>query len=88
MKIDQQTIDSIRDFIDLGNSYSGTEEQLKDWTADVLSDNGFSYPYAEDLDVVDYFDDDITDHMSLERFVYELYEKIAEGFINVLETEE
>lgn len=88
MKIPQQTIDSIRDFIDIGSSYSGTEEHLRDMVADVLSDYGFSYPYADDLDVVDYFADEINEHMPLEKFVYELYGKIAEGFISVLETEE
>ena len=88
MKIPQETIDSIKDFIDIGNDYAGTEEHLKDLVAEVLTDNKFSYPYADELEVVDYFGGEITEHMSLEQFVYELYDKIVEGFINVLETEE
>lgn len=88
MKIPQETIDSIRDFLDVGNSYSGTEEHLRDIVAEVLVDNKFMYPYADELEVVDYFGGEITEHMSLEDFVYELYDKIVEGFINVLRTEE
>jgi len=88
MKIPQETIDSIKDFLDVGNSYSGTEEHLRDIVAEVLMDNKFAYPYADELEVVDYFGDEITEHMSLEQFVYELYDKIVDGFISVLETEE
>ena len=88
MKIPQETIDSIKDFLDVGNSYSGTEEHLRDIVAEVLIDNKFSYPYADELEVVDYCEEYTDERMSLERFVYELYEKIVDGFINVLETEE
>lgn len=88
MKIPQETINSIKDFIDIGNPYSGTEEHLRDLVAEVLVDNKFMYPYADELEVVDYFGGEITEHMSLEDFVYELYDKIVEGFINVLRTEE
>lgn len=59
------------------------EEYFRDIVAEVLADNKFSYPYADDLEIVDCFGGEITDHMSLERFVYELYDKI----INVLEME-
>lgn len=71
MMIPQETID---------NAYDG----LQDAVAEVLSDYKFTYPYASELEVVDWFGDEVSDRMRLSTFIEEVFDKI----IDLLECED
>lgn len=82
-KISKKNIKEIEEFISLGCDYSGSEENLSDIVADVLEKCGCDFS-ADELTI----SDEEKDYCVLEDFVRQLYVKICEGFINVLETQE
>lgn len=84
MKIPQETIRSVEDFLSSGDH----EEFLTDIVGEILNQNKFSYPYADEVEVVDWFGDSITDRMLLKDFVDALWLRMVDGVISVLETEE
>lgn len=87
MKIPEETIRSVEDFLKFGE-FSGTESFLYEIVGEVLNENKFNYPYADEVEVVDWFGDNITDRMLLSDFVGQLWLKMVDGVVNVLETEE
>ena len=83
--INEQKIDEIKNFISRGNSYSGAQEVIEEWTTETLKELGFNIPFWDIVIVTSEIDNKA---VTLQDFVEIFYDKVSEGFINVLKTED
>ena len=82
-KISKKTIDSLKEFMNRGCDYSGTQEFVDDTISETLKECGSKYPYGDEIGLVD-ADGEFT---TADEFANLFYDKIIEGVINVLRTE-
>ncbi len=82
-KISKKTIDSLKEFMNRGCDYSGTQEFVDDIISETLKECGSRYPYGDEIGLVDASGEFNT----VDEFANLFYDKIIEGVINVLKTE-
>lgn len=82
-KIDNTTIEEIREFCDRGCDYAGTQEFVHDVFCKAFEENGGIGDWDE-LQVYDLEENPITLQDLFESF----YDKILDGILNVIETQE
>lgn len=84
MKLSKQTIQELREFLDRGCEYSGTQEILNDTVTDILNNLGSELISADEIGLTD----GSVEVAVLQDFVDELWDRIVPMFLNVLETQE
>lgn len=84
MKLSKQTINELREFLNRGCEYSGTQEILNDTVSDVLRCLDSELVSADEIGLTD----GSIEFAVLQDFVDELWDRIVPMFINVLETQE
>lgn len=83
-KIPKKTIEKLREFMDRGCDYAGTQEIVDGLVHDTLKEIGTEYPYGDDISLFD-GDDQFS---SVEEFANLFWDKVVECILNVLATEE
>lgn len=76
---------NIKEFISRGNPYSGAQEFIEEVTIESLKELGFEFPLWDIVVVTSEID---AKAATLQDFVEIFYDKVSEGFINVLKTED
>ena len=83
MKISEETIDNLREFMNRGCDYAGTQEIVDDLVYETLKEIGTAYPYGDEITLFD-GDDQFS---SVEEFANIFWDKAVECILNVLKTE-
>ena len=83
-KISTETIDNLREFMNRGNGYSGTQEVIDDLVYETLRQLGLMYPSIDEIGLTDGYNEFAT----VGDFVNLFWDKAVEEILNVLETEE
>lgn len=83
-KISKKTINNLREFMNRGCEYAGTQDVVDEITTEVLSGLGSKYPYGDEIGLVD------TDgeFNTVSEFANMLWGRAVIAFLNVLATEE
>ena len=84
-KISKKTIESLREFLNRGCEYGGTQEVVNDIMDKSLRDMGVEIIQADDVGLIDRDGDTIG---TLDDFANIFWDKVVEDILNVLETEE
>lgn len=84
-RISKKTISNIREFVNRGCEYSGTQEIVDDLMDKSLREMGAKVIQADDVVLVDWDEDPIG---TLDIFANIFWDKAVECILNVLETEE
>lgn len=84
-KISDETIDNLREFMDRGCDYAGTQEVVDDLVGEALREMGSRYSYGEDTSLID-----LEDHYigNVSDFANLFWDKSVEAILNVIETED
>lgn len=82
-KISKKTINNLKEFMDRGCEYSGTQEVVDDLVHETLEEIGTEYPYGDEVNLYD-GDDPFS---SVEEFANIFWDKAVEKILHVLETE-
>lgn len=78
--------ENLREFFDRGCEYSGTQEQINDWTQEVIKEfDPKSTSYFNDCMITNYDGSEVLG--SLDDFVDMFWDKAIEGILNVIATE-
>lgn len=83
-KISKKTINNLREFLNRGCDYAGTQEIVDDLVCEVLKEIGVEDSYGDEVSLFDgdnYFSD-------VEEFANLFWDKAVECIFNVIETEE
>ena len=83
-KISKKTINNLREFMDRGCEYSGTQEIVDGLVTETLNEIGTEYPYGDDISLFD-GDDQFS---TVGEFANIFWDKAVDKILNVLETEE
>lgn len=83
-KISKKIIDNLREFMDRGCEYAGTQDVVNDITTEILSDLGSIYPYSDEIGLID-ADGEFN---TIDNFANMFWDKAVIAFLNVLATEE
>ena len=83
-KISEETIENLREFMDRGCDYAGTQEVVDDLVCETLRELGSEYPYGEDVGLIDCE----REFSTVENFANLFWDKAVEVILNVIETEE
>ena len=83
VKISKKTINNLKEFMDRGCEYSGTQEVVDDLVHETLEEIGTEYPYGDEVNLYD-GDDPFS---SVEGFANIFWDKAVEKILHVLETE-
>ena len=83
-KIPEETINNLREFMNRGCDYAGTQEIVDDLVHEALEEIGTEYPYGDDISL---FDGD-NQFSSVAEFANLFWDKAVECILNVIETEE
>lgn len=82
-KISKKTIRNLKEIMDRGCEYSGTQEIVDELVTESLKEIGTEYPYGDEVSL---FDGD--DHFStVGEFADVFWDKAVAKILNVLETE-
>lgn len=84
-KISKKTIENLREFMNRGCEYSGTQEIVNDLMNESLRKMGAEIIQADDVGLIDWDDETIG---TLDDFTNIFWDKAVEKILNVLETEE
>ena len=84
-KIDKKTIENLREFLNRGCDYAGTQEVVIDIANEVLKEKGMELCQCEDASVCDWDGNAVC---TVEEFINSLWDKSVEAILNVLSTEE
>lgn len=84
-KISKKTIENLREFMNRGCEYSGTQEIVNDLMNESLRKMGAEIIQADDVGLIDWDDETIG---TLDEFANIFWDKAVEKILNVLETEE
>lgn len=84
-KISKKTINNLREFMNRGCEYSGTQEVVNDLMNESLREIGVEKIQADDVALIDWDDETIG---TLDIFANTFWDKAVEKILNVLETEE
>ena len=82
-KISSKTIDNLREFMDRGCDYAGTQEIVDDLVYETLKEIGTKYPYGDEISL---YDGD-SEFSTVDDFANIFWDKAVEKILNVLETE-
>lgn len=82
-KISKKTIENLREFMDRGCEYSGTQETVDDLVYETLTEIGTASPYGDEVSLFD-GDDQFS---TVGEFANLFWDKAVEKILNVLETE-
>lgn len=82
-KISKKTINSLREFMDRGCEYAGTQEVVDNLVTETLEEIGTEYPYGDEISLFD-GDDQFS---TVGEFANIFWDKAVEKILNVLETE-
>ena len=85
-KISKKTIDNLREFLDRGCDYAGTQEELHDMVTEIMDKMGAPAPNCWDELYIK--DDTNLVICVLEDFAEAFWDAAVERFLNVLGTEE
>lgn len=83
-KISKKTINNLKEFMDRGCEYSGTQEIVDNLVHETLVELGSEFPYGDEVFIYE-ADDNIS---SVGEFADIFWDKAVEKILNVLETEE
>lgn len=83
-KISIETINNLREFMDRGCDYAGTQEMINDLVSETLGELGSNCRYGDEIGLIDYDGE----FGNLEDFANLFWDKAVEAILNVLETEE
>ena len=83
-KISEETINNLREFMNRGCDYAGTQSIVDDLVHETLKEIGTEYPYGDEISLFD-GDDQFS---SIEEFANLFWDKAVECILNVLITEE
>ena len=84
-KISKKTIENLREFMNRGCEYSGTQEVVNDLMNESLREMGAKIIQADDVALIDWDDETIG---TLDDFANTFWDNAVEKILNVLETEE
>lgn len=84
-KISKKTIENLREFMNRGCEYSGTQEVVNDLMNESLREIGAKIIQADDVALIDWDDETIG---TLDDFANTFWDNAVEKILNVLETEE
>lgn len=84
-KISKKTIESLREFLDRGCDYAGTQETVTEIANEALRENGCELCQCDDASVCDWDGDEVC---TVEDFANVFWDKAVEKILNVLATEE
>lgn len=84
-KISKQTINNLKEFMDRGCEYSGTQDIVNDLMDESLREMGAKIIQADDVTLTDWDEDTIG---MLDDFANIFWDKAVEKILNVLKTEE
>ena len=83
-KISAETIENLREFMDRGCDYAGTQEMINDLVCETLIELGSNCRYGDEIGMLDYDGEFAT----AEDFANLFWDKEVECILNVLATEE
>lgn len=83
-KISKKTISNLKEFMNRGCDYAGTQEFVDELVTKTLEECGCKYPYGDEVGLIDASGEFST----LDAFANIFWDKAVEGFLNVLKTEE
>ena len=78
--VSTNTINDLRDFMDRGNAYAGTQEIVNDLVYETLKELGTEYPYGDEISLFDGDDQFAT----VEDFANLFWDAAVEKILNVL----
>ena len=82
----ENMIEKLREFFDRGCEYSGTQEQIDDWTQETIKElDSKTTSYFDDCLITNYDGSEILG--GLDDFVNIFWDKAIEGILNVVVTE-
>lgn len=84
-KISKKTIENLREFLNRGCEYGGTQEVVTEIANEALRENGCEICQCDDATIIDWDDDAIC---NVEEFANIFWDKAVEKILNVLATEE
>ena len=80
-KISKKTIESLREFLDRGCDYAGTQETVTEIANEALRENGCELCQCDDASVCDWDGDEVC---TVEDFANVFWDKAVEKILNVL----
>lgn len=83
-KISKKTINNLRELMNRGCEYAGTQDFINEIMAEVLSNLGSKYPYGDEIGLVD-ADGEFN---TVSEFANMFWDRAVIAFLNVLATEE
>ena len=83
-KISTETIENLKEFMNRGNGYSGTQEIVDDLAYETIEELGLMRPSLDEIGLTDGYNEFAT----VGDFVNLFWDKAIEKILNVLETEE
>ena len=84
-KISKKTINNLKEFLNRGCEYGGTQDIVNDLMNESLREMGAEVIEADEVTLIDWDEDTIG---TLEDFANIFWDKAVEDIMNVLETEE
>lgn len=84
-KIPKKTIENLREFLNRGCDYAGTQETVKELADKTLEQCGCEVCQSDDAMIVDWDDKPIC---TVDEFANIFWDKAVEDILNVLSTEE
>lgn len=82
-KISDKTINNLREFMNRGCDYAGTQEVVDDLVSETLGELGSKYPYGDEIGLVDADGEFCT----ASEFANTFWDKAIICVLNVLKTE-
>ena len=83
-KISKKTIDNLREFMDRGCDYAGTQEVVDGLVTETLKEIGSKYPFGDEVGLVDAD----REFNTVSEFANVFWDKAVVCILNVLKTEE
>ena len=80
--ITKNNLEEIRDFLDRGCEFAGTQQIVDDIAADVLFEMGAEYPFPDEIELKE-IDNEIG---VLSDFAEKFWDKAVDAMMNVLES--
>lgn len=80
--INKNNLEEIRDFLDRGCEFAGTQQIVDDIAADVLFEMGAEYPFPDEIELKE-IDNEIG---VLSDFAEKFWDKAVDAMMNVLES--
>lgn len=84
-KIPKKTIENLREFLNRGCDYAGTQETVKMLADEALKEAGCEICQSDDATIMDWDDDTVC---TVDEFANIFWDKAVESILNVLSTEE